>query len=508
MRETERGIYMDTAATPFKHLVVLMMENRSFDHMLGYLKTADYQIEGLDGDETNLSADGGPAIRVSPDARSINDLNPDPAHEFPDINWQIFRNSSGTDTDQLKMQGFVQNYATDSRNVKQGENVMKCFHAGSLPVLSTLAKEYAVCDHWFSSVPASTIPNRLFAHAASSGDSLTQDAVLAPAKAKTIFEIIDDPNNDATYRIYSSGPTILMANLYLARHQDKFFDYGRFRQDCEDGLLPEYTFIEPAYDDDISNGIFCNSQHPDFAVDAGEALIAEVYAAIRDSVLWKDTLLLIVYDEHGGLFDHVTPPTLTRDPQYPDIPPTTDFGFKFDRLGVRVPAVFVSPRIKAGTIIHQQFDHCSIVATVRKLFCLDKTPFNWREAQAATFDEIANLSEDEIRIATIILPRSVSSDGTIPLERDLVLTPSASGDLPSLQGAADDFITASAPPSYSPELRKPTDLMLLMAQSMQHSLRLMGIRTQNSATHIYSAQDASNYLREAAILIAQRGGAK
>jgi phospholipase C len=503
-------------ASPFKHIVVLMMENRSFDHMLGYLKTPDYPIEGLDGDETNPSADGGPAIRVSPDARSINDLNPDPAHEFPDINWQIFCNPDGTDTGQVKMQGFVQNYATDSGNAVQGGNIMKCFHAGSLPVLSTLAQQYAVCDHWFSSVPASTIPNRLFAHAATSGDSLTQDAVLAPAMAKTIFQIIDDPNNDADYRIYWSDATILMANVYLARRQNKFFDYSRFRQDCEDDLLQEYTFIEPRYGDDLSHGLLANSQHPDFPVDAGEALIAEVYSAVRSSPSWNDTLLLIVYDEHGGIFDHVTPPSLTPDPQFPDIPPTKDFGFKFDRLGVRVPAVFVSPRIKAGTILHQQFDHCSIVATVRKLFCLDKSPFNWREAQAATFDEIANLSDAEIRIDTVPLA-PVTSDGSLPLERDLVLTQvdrqtadsamQASGILPTVHAVAEAYATASAPPVVAPQIRKPTDLVMLMAQAMQHSLQVMGLKTTKDVNQIYSDQDAADFHREAASLIGQKGGA-
>src|ERR1700676_5020633 len=93
--------------SPFKHIVVLMMENRSFDHMLGYLKAVDYPIEGLNGDETNPAADGGPAIRVSPDARSINDLNPDPAHEFQDINVQIFSDPDGRDIGQSMMQGFV-----------------------------------------------------------------------------------------------------------------------------------------------------------------------------------------------------------------------------------------------------------------------------------------------------------------------------------------------------------------------------------------------------------------
>jgi phospholipase C len=504
-------------ASPFKHLVVLMMENRSFDHMLGYLKSPDYRIEGLEGNETNLSADGGPVIRVSPNARSIGDLNPDPAHEFPDINFQIYCNSEGKDTGQKKMQGFVQNYATNSGNPARGENVMKCFHGDSLPVLSTLAKQYAVCDHWFSSVPGSTIPNRLFAHAASSGGSLTQDAILAPATAKTIFAIIDDRNNDATYRIYSSGATILMANIYLAHNQNKFFDYSRFRDDCAADLLPEYTFIEPSYYDDLDHGRFANSQHPDFAVDAGEALIAEVYSAVRRSPSWKDTLLLIVYDEHGGLFDHVTPPTLINKTHYPDFPPTKDFGFRFDRLGVRVPAVFVSPRIKAGTILPQQFDHCSIVATVRKLFCLDQTPFNWREAQATTFDEIANLTDDQIRTDNVVLPAPVVSDGTIPLARDLVLEPAdsqaaaaamaASGVVPVLHAAAEPFATPSAPPVLSPPLRKPTALVMQMAQAMQHTLQVMGVNTQKKVSQIYSAQDAADYLGETASLVAQRGGA-
>ena len=506
-------------ASPFKHIVVLMMENRSFDHMLGYLKAADYPIEGLDGDESSVAADGGSPIRVSPNARSLNDLNPDPSHEFQDINWQIFGNSDGTDTGQEKMQGFVQNYATVSNNPVQGENIMKCFHQESLPVLSTLAKQYAICDHWFSSVPASTIPNRLFTHAASSGDSLTQDAVLAPATAKTIFEIIDDPNNDADYRIYSSGSTILMANIYLARRQNKFFDYRtRFLQDCIDNLLPEYTFIEPIYDDDPVNGLFASSQHPDFAVDAGEALIAQVYNAVRRSPDWNDTLLLIVYDEHGGIYDHVTPPTLTRDPQYPDIPPTKDFGFTFNRLGVRVPAVFVSPRIQAGTILRQQFDHCSIVATVRKLFCLDQTPFNWREAQALTFENVANLADDQIRTDTVQLPEPVASDGTIAMARDLVLSQAErdaadtaiqqAGVVPAMHAVADPFRTADAPPTAPPATGQPTDLMVQMVQAMQSSLQQAGLSVPTPLGPSFSSTEATQFMQQAAAAFGQSGGAQ
>lgn len=105
----------------------------------------------------------------------------------------------------------------------------------------------------------------------------------------------------------------------------------------------------------------------------------------------------------------VLPPALTPDLRFPAVPPSTDPPFAFDRLGVRVPAVFVSPCIKAGTVIKTPFDHCSIVATVRKLFCLDKTPFNWREAQAATFDDVLNLPADQVRTERLVLPNPVVS---------------------------------------------------------------------------------------------------
>jgi phospholipase C len=350
---------------------------------------------------------------------------------------------------------------------------MKCFTSQTLPILSTLAQQYAICDHWFSSVPGSTIPNRLFTHAAQSDGSLTQDAILAPLKLKTIFEVMDDPANPYSYRIYTGTPggSILLTNIYLIHNQSGFHPYSEFKSDCAHGDLPAYTFIEPRYDDDIQNGLFANSQHPDFAVDEGEALIADVYSAIRGSPLWATTLLLIVYDEHGGIFDHIAPPNLAPDPRYPPVPASKNPSFQFDRLGLRVPAVFVSPLIKARTIITQQFDHCSIVATVRKLFCLDQTPFNWREAQAATFDGILNLAPADIRTDTVLLP--------------------------------SPFVSAGAP-SQS-QLRTPSDLTIFMAQAMQAAADTLGVKLGTHVSDIYSAQDALNFLRQAASQLASKG---
>src|SRR5712692_7015806 len=195
-------------ATPFQHLAVLMLEKSSFDHMLGFLRSPGYLLEGLDGTETNFSAiDGAPPVPVSRDARTVHDLNPDPGHEFLNVNTQIFGNPEGQVTGPM-MQGFVKDYALVSNHAAQGPNVMKYFNAATLPVLSTLAQQYAICDHWYSSVPGSTIPNRLFAHAAHSAGSLTQDVIAAPSKIKTIFEVMNDPLNPSTFRIYTAGVSL------------------------------------------------------------------------------------------------------------------------------------------------------------------------------------------------------------------------------------------------------------------------------------------------------------
>src|SRR5581483_4607166 len=247
---------------PIRHLVVLMLENRSFDHMLGFLPG----INGLKGDETNPLQEDGPLVQVSRDARTFHDLIPDPGHQFINVNVQIFENPDGTGP--ATMQGFVIDYGLVSHDLGQAPNIMKCFTPQTLPVLSTLAQQYAVCDRWFSSVPGSTIPNRLFTHAAHSLGSLTQDAITAPFAIRTIFQDMDVPPNPANYRIYTHGSSILMANRYLqVNKQNRFHDFEDFETDAANGDLPEYTFIEPAYDDDVKRGILANSQHPDFPID-------------------------------------------------------------------------------------------------------------------------------------------------------------------------------------------------------------------------------------------------
>jgi phospholipase C len=167
--------------------------------------------------------------------------------------------------------------------------------------------------------------------------------------------------------------------------------YANLR-DCGNGELPEYSFIEPNYNDhDTDSGEeVANDQHPDHNVQAGELFIAEVYMAIKPNPsLWSSTALLVVYDEHGGIYDHVVPPACQPDHFVASANDTgTGMEFKFGRLGVRVPAILISPWIPKGTVVKDRtFDHASIPATVTKFFLGDYSPRSPREINADIFLE-------------------------------------------------------------------------------------------------------------------------
>jgi phospholipase C len=262
---------------------------------------------------------------------------------------------------------------------------------------------------------------------------------------------------------------------------DKFHSYANFEVDATTGNLPAYTFIEPAYDDD-GEGMFANSQHPDFPVDRGEALIREIYYTLTKSPDWKSTLLLIIYDEHGGIFDHVPPPVVTRDPINANLPDVEHAGppdvFDFTRLGVRVPAVFISPCIPPNTVINDQdYDHCSVVSTVRKLFCPGSKPLNWREAQAATFENVLTLTGASTRTDVVNLPDAVISSGV-------------------------DMSAAAAPPIA----RTPTDLSVLMAGAMEYTLQKQGLQPPGNAATLTNSTQVSAYLNQARQLLENAAG--
>jgi phospholipase C len=388
-----------------KHIVVLMMENRSFDHMLGALKAQDPRIDGLTGNESNPDTTGA-TVKVASKAQFQSQLDPDPDHHFPGVDLQIF-NGDNSNPRVPNMQGFIKSYFQQQRDVKHSQKIMYYFTPDKLPVLTTLATEFAVFNGWFSSIPGPTICNRAFAHYGTSFGKVGMDLFYVKEPFQSIYDRLVTANPARTSKLYyydQASSTMEIVNLL--QHQSELFGtYDQFIADCSKGTLPDYSFVEPNYNDHDGDAgaIIASDQHPDHHVQEGERFIASVYNAIRENPgLWKTTALLVVYDEHGGIYDHVVPPACMKD-GFVAQPNDTGTGraFEFDRLGVRVPAILVSPWIAKGTVVKgpqelgggRTFEHASIPATVTKFFLGDYDQRSPREKAADTFLDLLTLPQ-------------------------------------------------------------------------------------------------------------------
>ncbi len=394
------------------HVVVLMLENRSFDSMLGRLYAASASFDGLVGTESN--AWSGSEFRVwsspelTPEAACI--PTPDPNELFADMTEQIFGAASAPGSP-ATMAGFVQNYMRTPANDPRA--VMHGFTPEQVPVLSTLAKSFGVSDRWHASAPNQTWPNRFFAHTGTAAGYVNNSPGNFPFQMPTIFNRLAEKQRSWRIYYHDIPQTATLARIWseLPDHLYSFED--DFLADAMAGRLPNYSFIEPRY---FSNPIFRrmpNDQHSPHDVTLGERLIARVYDAVRNGSGWERTLFIITYDEHGGLYDHVPPPAaVSPDDLRPD-------GFAFDRYGVRVPAVVVSPWIPAGSIIRPRpdarypFDHTSILATLRNLFDLG-APLTARDAVAPDLLHALSLATpSNTGPASLPLPSPIVTDAEV-----------------------------------------------------------------------------------------------
>jgi len=408
-----------------KYIVVLMLENRSFDHMLGFMKRARPELNGLTGNESNstdLNDVNNPTkrVKVSPDANNINDvLSVDAGHKFADVNTQLFCNPGGPPAGPEQNGGFIYSY-DQQREVTSpfARKIMKCFDPTAVPVLSRLANEFAVCDAWFSSVPGPTWPNRLFVHAATSNGYV--DNSVHVYNSRTIFENLAASGRTWAVYYHDTAQSMWFNGLSTDEAKSHFSEFRNFERDAHNGSLPSYSFIEPQYFNFFTSK--ANDQHPPHSVVKGEQLIARVYNAVRQSPLWNNTMLVITYDEHGGTYDHVAPGKA--------IPPDSKTAhFAFDRYGVRVPAVVVSPFVPKAGIEHTTFDHTSIPATLKSVFSLPAF-LTARDAAAATLSKIASLSSPRTdtpeELAMTEVMRMMEHE---PLDLDAIVRDKAAGEM-------------------------------------------------------------------------------
>jgi len=373
---------------PIKHVVVLMMENRSFDHLLGGMSEINPAVDGVRSNKpyTNKAPDG-TVYQQQPVAGWV--VNRDLDHEHDGTMEEM---GSAADP----MSGFVASYLKRYPDAAAADlqQVMAYFPFGAkpqddkLPALHGLARNFAVCDHWFSSMPGPTWQNRFFAHSGTSLGHTKMPSASDPGSMRiyyqeTIFDRLSDSGID--WKIFHDGiPQSIVLTRLLTRYLTfrGYADMAEFHRlaagDAAD--FPQYAFIEPRY-----FGTDENDQHPPADVRRGDQLIAEVYNAIRKNPdLWNSTLLVVTCDEHGGFYDHVEPPyTVAPDDHVGE--------WSFDRLGVRVPAILVSPWVGKG-VVKTVFDHTSLLRYLCEKWDLE--PLGMRMQAGAGAKRAANFADE------------------------------------------------------------------------------------------------------------------
>jgi phospholipase C len=474
-----------------EHVIVLALENRSFDHMLGFLDHPDPAFGGLDhgGPYANPGWAGGPPVQAGPGAKPVLPVGPDHSHdavmEQLGVQQQARRGRRPTN------EGFVESFERTCRGLapsthggvlgpllnwwgarggspaapapNRGPLVMLSQTPDQVPVLSRLALEFAVCTRWFCSVPGETWPNRNFLHAATSDGETNIE--LRPYTNPTIFELLEQ--NGRTWRIYHDDTPQVWAfpNLWdRADRHANWFPFAAFAGHVAAGDLPAYSFIEPNHRPPfhsldhapiIGASDVSNNQHPENNVvdnaaydtfvaaesdfDRGDRLIATVYEALRrNPEVFERSVLLVTYDEHGGFYDHVPPPVGVHTPgAAPNLAARLlhalwhrrSAAFDFTMLGPRVPTVVISPHVPAHTVHAQVHDHASVPATLRALFAPEAAPLTARDGWAAPFHTVLTLTE----------PR-----GDLPDLSDYV-TPVAAAPPPAATAPASN---GSVPPYY------------------------------------------------------------
>jgi len=330
---------------PIDHIVVLMMENNGFDRMLGWMGGAERDVDGVDPDHRLSNPDRIDGVEGRQAETHARVIKRDPLHYLPNALAQL---------DGETNQGFVDDYVRihPASTLEERREIMGWYPRGFLPALHTMAEQGVVFDRWFASMPGPTWMNRLFAHSGTSlGHVAEPGSLFNPGlhlyDERTLYDELSDAG--VRWRIYFGDVPQSLVLTHQWQHLGNYRAFRHWEADVKAGDLPAYSFIEPTY-----FGPHQNDQHPPHDVMRGDALIAQVYNPLRaNQALFERTLLIVLYDEHGGFFDHVVPPRTVPPDEH-----TSEYAF--DRLGFRVPAVFVSPLLDPG-VAHRVYDHTSLL---------------------------------------------------------------------------------------------------------------------------------------------------
>ncbi len=454
-----------------KHIVYLMLENRSLDNVLGWLYEKgerantigaaprgyrDEVFEGLQsGNYVNPTGDSG-TIAASMISPSQGQQIPavDPHEKFDHVKTQM------ATTKNITMGGFYNDFSTVAG--AKPEQIMQCYSPESLPILNFLAKNFAVSDAYFSSIPSQTNSNRAFSLTGNSigywdrenyeqGARVNNEWGINPFKdfldpfvftKKTIWNVISEHfGNDDDWKIFYSqlwpdlttktdhihyeGKYCFTRDLLWPNIGDKaanFQSIDQFWKMAADGTLPKFSYLEPLWlgngdkDGIVTVGHNGNSYHPPADLAPGEQFLYALYNNLKNSPEWDNTLLIINFDEHGGTYDHVVPFANATTPWASPTHGTKDVknkeeGFQFDKFGVRVPLILVSPRVDSKTVFRSEdpnrpFDHTSVIATILNWLKIPKEEWKLgsRTYSACEFGNVVNLASPRTNIPPMPKP--------------------------------------------------------------------------------------------------------
>ena len=363
-----------------RRVVVLTLENRSFDHVLGWLQLENSKVDGILSPRAQST---GPMSKCDPLKDRVHSFDLDPPHEAPYVAVQI-----SDSTAKSYRHAFEDHHKDLPLEQVHSEDICRYYTASELPITYFLAREYAVCDRWFCSVPTSTMPNRLYSMCGDSAGHIKTPIKDPTVPLTSIFDLMGDD-----WAVYSGGLSMSMT-LGGVEKKRKYLKHQRaleeFQMDCQSDVLPALSWIEPRYDWMPHP----NDDHPPTAVEAGQQLIKYVYEALHfHSKDWFRSVLIITYDEHGGFYDHVSPEKIPEDART-----RTDVAAGFTTYGPRVPAIIVSPFVDPGTVYSNIAEHSSILKFICKWKKLDSTKLSPRVTSVKTDDLMGVFNRSAARL--------------------------------------------------------------------------------------------------------------
>lgn len=410
------------------HIIVVMMENRSFDHMLGYrrLTGADPSVDGLSGHEVNIGhpQPGIPLVQVRPQRAAdllsgglAGRIPHDPGHEPKDIRKQLAVDAAylPNEAERWPMDGFVKSYE-DTNPAADPRLVMAYYDEQDVPVHDWLANHFAICDRWFCSVPSWTMPNTFYmlrgqidAYTKDDGTFAGAGSFYTRSGKGSLLNVLDESTPVRCPTVTAKGKSLRwrcyhseLSHVGLVHHglvaaalpNDPHFvrmgdSHKRLLNDLRTGNLPGLTFVEPNWVVIPPGNARANDDHAPANIHLGQVFLNEILTAVRASPAWMKTLVLVWYDEHGGFFDHVSP-----EPTYEDPP--------LDWTGVRIPALVMSPWVPRRHVVKAQLEHTAIFRTVFQRFAPtaldDPRVAELRLAEARHLGCALTLAEPDLRL--------------------------------------------------------------------------------------------------------------